>query len=120
EAQGVSHEGLVVFGRGFVGDAGGGGQAELDAVEVAQHARPLAVDAAVAFVGDDQVRVAGRIVAVDVHHALQGGDGDPLGVVTAAAGASYVAGQVRQVAVEVVLGLPRQGDPVYQEQHAGR
>src|SRR5690606_14978696 len=106
----------VVFRLAFHRHARGRGQPQLDAVEVPQHAGPLAVDAAMAFIGDDQVEVPGGVVPVDVHHALQGGDGDPLGVVEAAAGAEDVAGQLRQVLVEAVLGLACQGDPVDEEQ----
>jgi uncharacterized protein YllA (UPF0747 family) len=41
-----------------IGHARCGGEADLHAVEVPQHAAPLAVDAAVALVADDQIEVA--------------------------------------------------------------
>ena len=84
-----------------------------------QHAAPLAVDRAVAFVGDHQIEVARRKRAVLRDHGLQGRDGDALGAVEAAAGAQHVAGIIPQMVGERVLGLPGQGDPIDQEQHAG-
>ena len=62
KTQGVAHEGGCIVGCAiFVGwlDAGRGGHADLDAVEVLQHLAPLAVDAAMAFVGDDEIEIAG-------------------------------------------------------------
>ena len=121
EAQRVADEELVFVVAEVVriGDAGRGGQADLDAVEVLEHAAPLAVDAAVALVGDHEVEVARRVVAIDVHHALQRGDGDALFVLEAPAGAQDIGREVRQVLGEGVLGLLGQRDAVDQEQHAG-
>jgi hypothetical protein len=44
---------------GILGDAGCCCQANLDAIEVAEHAAPLPIDAAMTLVGDDQIEVAG-------------------------------------------------------------
>ena len=91
----------------------------MDAVEVAQHAAPFAVDGAVAFVGDDEVEVAGGEVAVFGDHGLQGGDGDALGAVEAAAGAQHVAGVVAQVVGEGVFGLAGEDDSIHEEEDSG-
>ena len=121
EAQRVAHEAPILGVGRLAGARGAGrrGQAQLDAVEMPQHAAPLAVDRAVAFVGDHQVEIAGGERAVLGDHGLQGGDGDALGAVEAAARAQHVAGVVAEMVGEGVLGLCGQRDPVHQEEDAG-
>ena len=110
KAQGVAHEELVLFVvEFFTSHAGRGRQADLNPVEMLQHPAPLAVNAAVAFIADDQIEISRRIIAVDIDHALQRGDGDLLFVLKAAAGAQHMAGIVRQMLGESVFGLLRKG-----------
>jgi hypothetical protein len=60
----------------------------------------------VAFVCDDKIEIAGGILVVDIHHRLQGGDGDDaLLVLKAPTGAQYVARQFLQMGGECILGL---------------
>ena len=121
EAQRVAHE-LAVLGVGKrvgIRRAGRGRQAELDSVEMPDHAAPLAVDRPVAFVGDHQVEIARRQVTVIRNQGLQEGDGDALVPVELPAWPQHMAGIVLQVVRESVLGLPGQLDPVDQEQDAG-
>ncbi len=94
-------------------------EAELDRIEVPQHAAPLAVDRAVALGGDDQIEIARRERAELGDHGLPGRHGDALGPVELPAGPPHVTGIVPQMVGERVFGLPRQGDPVHQEQHPG-
>ena len=85
-----------------------------------EHVAELAVDAAVALVDDDQVEVAGRVVAVLVDHRLQRADRDLLVRHEALAGARHAVGrQRRQVLGERILGLLGQRVAVDQEQGAG-
>jgi hypothetical protein len=74
-----------------------GGQADLHAVEILEDATPLAIDAAMALVGDDQIEITSRVVPVDVDHALQSGDRDALLVLDASASAQYEGGIVGQL-----------------------
>lgn len=117
EAQGVAHElAVFVITVGFLARvAGRGCQADLHAIEVLEHAAPLTVNRAVTFVGDDQIKVAGRIITVDVDHALQRGDGEALGVIKPPPGAQHIARQLRQIVGESILGLVRQRDAVDQK-----
>ena len=86
-----------------------------------ERAPPLAVNAAVAFVDDDQIEIAGRIFFVFVHQRLQRDDRDPLLVLKAAADARHaIAGQMRQVLGEGVFGLNGERVAVDDEQCAGR
>ena len=110
--------GIDGFARRFR-RAWGRGEAELDTVEVAEHAAPLAVDRAVALVGDDEVEVAGGEPAVLRDHGLEGRDGDALRAVEAAPRAKDVAGVVAEVVGEGVLGLGGEGDPVHEEEDPG-
>ena len=71
-----------------------------------------------AFIGDDKVEIAGGIFGVFADHGLQGGDDDAAGDVGGAIGAQHVAGYVRQMFGERVLGLFGQGDAIDQEQSA--
>lgn len=80
---------------------------------------PLAVTGAVALVGDDEIEVTGREVAVLGDHGLQGGDGDALGAVEAAAWAQHVAGVVAQVVSEGVFGLAGQRNAIHEEEDSG-
>ena len=97
KAQGVAH-GKDVFVVASVFDGAGegrGGEADLNAVEVFENAAPFAIDAAVAFIGDDQVEIARRVVAVNVDHALQRGDGNTFFILKAPPGAQHIAGEIR-------------------------
>ena len=85
---------------------------------MSQYAAVYAVDGAVAFIGDDEVEVARREIAVLGDHRLQGGDHDPLGAIEVASGSQYMAGIIPQMVGESVLGLTRQCDPIDQEEDA--
>ena len=122
EAEGVAHEVAVHEVGRFtrrLRRARSRGEAELDAVEVPEHAAPFAIDRAMALVGDDEVEVARGELAVLGNHGLEGRDGDALRAVEAAAGAKDVAGVVVEVVGEGVLGLAGEGDPVHEEEDAG-
>ena len=90
-------------------------QAKLYAVEVPQHATPLAVDRAVAFVRDHQVEVARREIPVLRDHRLKRRYCDELSAVESASRPEHMAGIVAQVVRKRVFRLPRQRDPVYEE-----
>ena len=98
-----------------LGDARRGSEADLYAVEMLEHPAPLAVDAAMALIGDHEIEVACGIFAVDIDHALQGGDGDALFVLKATAGPQDIGWEVWQVFGEGVLGLLGEGYPVDKE-----
>ena len=97
EAQRVAQKGFV-FAVGTLiilrGSARCGRHPDLDAIKVFQHSTPLAVNAAVALVADDQVKVTAGIVGIEVDHALQRGDGDTLFVLKTSPGAQHVGGEV--------------------------
>ena len=120
EAQRVAHEQFVLLVSAVdLAAERRRGQPHLHTVEVLEDAAPLAIDAAVALVGDDQIKVARRVVPVNIDHALQRGHGDALFILEAPASPQHVAGVIGQVFVEGILGLLGQGDAVDQEQHAG-
>ena len=123
ETQRVAYRGAVFIihvGR-VLHDAGCCGQPYLDAVKMVERAPPLAVNAAVVFVDDDQVEIAGRVFFVLVHQRLQGDDGDTLFVLEAAAGSrDPIAGQMRQMLRESVLRLYRERVAIDHEQRTRR
>src|SRR5262249_25501683 len=97
---------FFVYIRGVLHDAWCRGQPDLYCVEMVERAAPLAVDAAMTFVDDDQVEVASRIVGIFVDQGLQCDDRDPLLVLEAAPDARYaIARQIRQALGKGVLGL---------------
>ena len=89
--QGVAHEKPVFVVVEFrLRGAGRGGQADLYPVEMFQYPAPFPVNAAVTLINDNQVEIPRRIIAIDIDHALQRGDGDPLFVLKAATGAEDI------------------------------
>jgi hypothetical protein len=91
----------------------------LNPVEALENPAPPTVNAAVAFIADDKIEIPRRIIAVDVDHALQRGDGDLFFILKAATGAKHIGRIIRQMFGEGVFGLFRQGDAIHQEQDAG-
>jgi hypothetical protein len=82
-----------------------------------EHTAPLAVDAAMTLIGEHQVEVPRRVLAVDVHHALQRGDGDALLVLETPAAAQHVARVVGKIFGERIFGLIGKRDPIDDEEH---
>ena len=94
-------------------------QPDLYSVEMVERAAPLAVDAAMTFVDDDEVEIAGRIVGIFIDQRLQGDDGDALLVLEAAPDARHaIAWQMWQALGEGVLGLDGELVAVDDEQGA--
>ena len=121
ETKRVAYKGFVFAVRRFVnftGNAGRGGETQLNAVKVLDYAAPLAVNRAMTFVADDQIEIARAVVAINIDHALQRSDGDALFVLKAATGTQHVRRIVRQRFGERILRLFRERDAVNQEKHA--
>jgi len=76
------------------------------------------VDASGVLLADDQIEIPRRILAVDIYHALQRGDGDKLFILEAAVGPQHIAGIIRKMLRKSVFGLLGKRYPVHQEQHA--
>ena len=120
EPQRVANKSAVLGIRKYVDvhRARCGGQPELDSVKVPEHAAPLPVDRAVAFIRDNKIKVAWRKIPLLRDHGLQGRDGDQLGPVESPAGPQHVTRVVPEMIGGGVFGLSGQRDAVHEQQPA--
>jgi hypothetical protein len=96
----------------------GGGEADLERVEVPEERLVLLVDAAVRLVGDDQVEEPDVEVLVALHHRRVGGEVDALVALVGGGGADHHPRLAGQVLLEHAIGLAQQLAAVTQEQDA--
>src|SRR5690606_23290675 len=92
-------------------------QSNLKGIEIIEQVAVLVVDAAVAFVGDDQVEEAHIQLGKAVHHARVGGDVDARGLVDLAAFTDHTARLAGQVLLEGIVCLHPQLLAVTEKQH---
>ena len=95
----------------------GGGETDLQGVEVIKQVTVLVVDTAVAFVSDDQVEEAHIELGEAIHHAWVSGDVDASGLIHFVGFANHAAWLAGQVLLEGLISLHAQFLAVTEKQH---